>query len=96
MENLIKGVESEHWGDINEFNKKEVAKRKDWELNKLVDELIDTGNNFTETYQKLGDILLNKIISNFLFNGGIVILSDHSNVILNLKIDFLLNLELYK
>ncbi len=41
-------------------------------------------------------ILLNKIISNFLFNGGIVILSDHSNVILNLKIDFLLNLELYK
>lgn len=60
--NFSKGIESNYWGNINEFNAKEVAKRKGWSLNKLIKELVGAGNEFIKTYNNLDKTLLNKKI----------------------------------
>lgn len=64
LTNLSKGIERNYWGNINEFNAKEVAKRKGHKLNKLTKELIEAGNEFINTYNNLNKVLLNKKIWN--------------------------------
>jgi uncharacterized damage-inducible protein DinB len=62
LRNLSGGIETDHWGNINEFNEKEVAKRKGWSLNKLTKELVGASNEFIKTYKKLDKKFLNQKI----------------------------------
>ncbi|OGM11435.1 hypothetical protein A2Z22_00960 [Candidatus Woesebacteria bacterium RBG_16_34_12] len=62
LKNIIEGVKSEHWGNIDEFNEKEVAKRKSWNLEKLIGELVGAGKNFIKVYESLDKDLLTKRI----------------------------------
>ena len=57
--NSSKGIESNYWGNINEFNAKEVVKRKGWSLKKLTKELAEAGDNFIISYNNLNKKLLN-------------------------------------
>jgi uncharacterized damage-inducible protein DinB len=59
LKNLSKNIESDYWGNINEFNEKEVTKRKGWSLNKLIKELTESGNEFVKVYTNLSKALLN-------------------------------------
>ena len=58
LKNLGKNIIK--WGNINEFNKREVAKRKALNLEKLVKELEKVSEEFIKTYQALNYNLLNR------------------------------------
>jgi len=59
--NLLQtGKDIPYWGNINEFNKVEVEKRKNWSWEKTYAELIESGEAFIQAYTALPNKLLDK------------------------------------
>jgi len=51
--NLVKGQTDKYWGDINEFNSREVSKRKSRSLQSLIKDLEASGNIFSQVFDKM-------------------------------------------
>lgn len=59
---VSQGKPIDHWGSINQFNQKEVAKRHGHSLKQLAKELEETSQKLIDTYQKLDQNLLTQKI----------------------------------
>ena len=60
LNNHKNSTPTKHWGNINEFNKVEVEKRKNSTLIQLKKELKVAGNDFVKVYTSLNKQLLNR------------------------------------
>lgn len=49
-----------YWGNINDFNKKEVMQRKTWNWEKVYKEFVKSSNNFIGEYGNLPPSFVNK------------------------------------
>lgn len=49
-----------YWGSINEFNKEEVERRKDWSWDKVYSEFSKSGDDFIQEYKNLPTNLINQ------------------------------------